>query len=126
MDREVPGEIVIQPIMPRIAREVAEEYGVTVENLRGPVKTNMLVEARWEAFSRIRAVGRFSLPQIGAFFNRDHTTVLHGLRRHAERSNAVNSKPVNPGYGDCSTVGRPVEITEIGSARGGAPTPPLA
>lgn len=126
MDREVPGEIVIQPIMPRIAREVAEEFGVTVDNLKSRKKTSLFVAARWEAYARIRAVGRFSLPQIGAFFNRDHTTVLHGLRRHAEAAAAVNSLPVNPGNAACTGIGRAVEITEIRAARGGAPTPPLA
>ncbi|UOF80839.1 dnaA [Caudoviricetes sp.] len=36
-------------------------------------------------YHALREAG-FSLPQIGAFFGRDHTTILHGLRRWKEIS----------------------------------------
>jgi len=40
---------------------------------------------RFEMYHALREAG-FSLPQIGAFFGRDHTTILHGLRRWKEIS----------------------------------------
>ena len=29
---------------------------------------------------------RYSLPQIGRYFSRDHTTVIHACKRHLERT----------------------------------------
>lgn len=74
------------PVMPRIAREVAEEFGLTLDDLVGPTVNKYLTAARREAWSRIYATKRFSTPQIGRFFNRDHSTIVHGLQRHREES----------------------------------------
>lgn len=80
------------PAMPQRVREildrVAEEHGTTTEALTGHSHRKGLAVARYEAYSRIVAqivINRQppSLPQIGAWVNRDHTTVLYGLRRHA-------------------------------------------
>lgn len=40
---------------------------------------------RFEMYHALREAG-YSLPQIGAFFNRDHSTILHGLNRWKEIS----------------------------------------
>lgn len=72
--------------MREIATDVARRRGVTLDEMIRPGSCRELAEARWEAFHEIRRQTRYSLPQIGRFFGgRDHTTVLHGLRRHAER-----------------------------------------
>lgn len=75
----------------RIAAEVAEETGVSVERLRSPEKTWEAVEARrvfmWQAAHERGADGgwRYSLPRIGDWLGRDHSTVLLGLRVHGRR-----------------------------------------
>jgi len=75
----------LRPTMRSITADVAKRHGLTVEDLRGPERRQAAVRARHEAMAIIRAQGRFSLPQIGKFFNRDHTTVIHALRRVEER-----------------------------------------
>ena len=69
-----------------IARQVAAWHRVTVLALRGEGRSRKLVIARQEAFYRCRRELGRSLPQIGNFFGRDHTTVLHGIRAHASRN----------------------------------------
>lgn len=73
----------------RIIAEVAERHGFTPEALTGQSRSARIVRARqeamWLAYQERWPDGRrvYSLPQIGAFFGgRDHTTVIHAIRRH--------------------------------------------
>lgn len=69
----------------RIAQEVSARTGVSVQQLRGPQRARAVARARWEVMYLAYDTGRFSLPQIGAFLGgRDHTTVMHGCRGHAD------------------------------------------
>jgi hypothetical protein len=81
------GLCVVQPAtMAQIASEVAMRHGVTLDAMRGPRRAKRLVWARHEAFWRIYRTERFSFPQIGRFFgDRDHSTVIYGVRRFEER-----------------------------------------
>jgi chromosomal replication initiation ATPase DnaA len=51
-------------------------------------RSREIVEARNEAFYHSQKLGK-SLPQIGRFYARDHTTVLNGIRRHKQRMEAA-------------------------------------
>lgn len=42
-----------------------------------------VVRARWEVYKALRDAG-MSTPQIGRIVGRDHTTILHGLKRLAK------------------------------------------
>jgi chromosomal replication initiator protein len=68
---------------PRSARQiiaqVAKDHGLTADELTGPSRKKVVVEARWTAMRTIRAETKLSTPQIGRLFHRDHTTVLHAL-----------------------------------------------
>jgi chromosomal replication initiation ATPase DnaA len=106
-----------------IIAEVAERHGVTVEALIGERRFVGLVVARHEAMYEIAKQNHgFSYPSIGKVFGgRDHTSVLHGVRRHCKRigvdyelfsSNRVNrvswlSAPAFKAYGR-SMRGEPV------------------
>lgn len=68
-----------RPTAREIISKVAKAYGLSVEALTGPSRKRAVVEARWEAMRRLKAETKLSSPQIGALFNRDHTTVLHAL-----------------------------------------------
>lgn len=71
-----------------ILAAVACCHGLAVSDLTGPSRRPHVVAARQEAMRRLRAEAwrRFSMPEIGRMLGgRDHTTVLHGLRRHAAR-----------------------------------------
>ena len=68
-----------------IAEAVADVWGVSVANLRGPRRVPSFVDPRHVAFALARKHTAHSLPVIGRWFgDRDHTTVLNGLRRFEE------------------------------------------
>jgi chromosomal replication initiator protein len=69
----------------RIMVEVAAERDVTMDELLGPCRLRCIAWARQDAMLRIRRELNLSLPQIGRIFKRDHTTVMHGIRRAIER-----------------------------------------
>lgn len=79
------------PTLAEIVAEVAALHGVTVEELMSPSRETRLVLARWEAMWRMsqvywghKSLPRYSSQQIGRFFGRDHSTVLHGVRKYRE------------------------------------------
>ena len=71
--------------MATITREVALRTGVPVEAMQGPSRVAWITEARHEAMCRCRHEAHCSLTIIGRYFNRDHTTVLHAIRKHTAR-----------------------------------------
>ena len=79
--------------MTTIVAEVAAAHRLPVADLMGRSKLKHIVAARHEAMWRIRQVTwadgvtpRYSLPQIGRYFDRDHTSVIHACKRHLERT----------------------------------------
>lgn len=83
------GEINEPRTMRDVAEAVARRHGMHLRDLTGPCRSAACVKARHEAFYEIRRQLDRSLPQIGRFFgNRDHSTVLHGIRRHEQRMGA--------------------------------------
>jgi chromosomal replication initiator protein len=75
------------PQMRTIAAAVAERHGLTVSDLCGPSSACRVSRARHEAMWEIRRRTAKSLPVMGRFFNRHHTTILYGIRAF-ERSRA--------------------------------------
>ena len=76
---ETPRESVM-----RVIAEVADEHFVTPDSLLGRERFPEVVRARFHAWHRIRAEFGHSLPHIGQVFGRDHSTILHGIRRWRE------------------------------------------
>lgn len=78
--------------MPDILRTVSRLHLVTPEELIAQDRRKRLVLARQEFMARAYETptlsGRMrSLPEIGRFLGgRDHTTILHGVNRHRERT----------------------------------------
>lgn len=68
-----------------IIQETADKHGVSVEMLMSQRRDNKTVVARHELYWRMRSQTNWSLPQIGRFLDRDHTSVLHGCRAHEAR-----------------------------------------
>lgn len=74
------------PLWKQIAIEVGKKHDVTLSELLSPQRGQRVVIARHECFWRCKKETNLSLPQIGRRFGgRDHTTVLHGIRKHEER-----------------------------------------
>jgi chromosomal replication initiation ATPase DnaA len=74
--------------MRTIAASVAERHRLPIAALYGERRTAAYSLARDEAWAEIHATGKFSTPQIGRHFNRDHSSVVVGIQRHKERGAA--------------------------------------
>lgn len=69
-----------------ILAAVAFKHGVSVNDLKAKRRDKIAARARHEAMWRVKKKTLFSFPKIGRVFGgRDHTTVLHGVRKHEER-----------------------------------------
>lgn len=66
-------------------REACVEGGVDIHELMtGRGRDPKVVRVRQRLFHEFREEG-MSLPEIGRFFKRDHTTVLYGIHKERER-----------------------------------------
>ena len=83
-----------RPTIEQIQRAVMRSCFVTSEHLLGPSRDPAHVEKRhlamWLARRLIvdeqgRALGRASYPLIGKAFNRDHSSVMNGVRQTDKR-----------------------------------------
>lgn len=64
---------------------VAESFGLPARSLTGSSQTRQITRPRFLAMALVRDVLDYSTPQIGRVFGgRDHTTVLHAIKRAAE------------------------------------------
>lgn len=80
-----------------VVSECSRITEVSVHDIVGPWRSQTAVRARQLAFWVLRNSTRLSLPQIGRYLGkRDHTTVLHGIRRvdHMLGLEAVRIKPM--------------------------------
>lgn len=68
---------------------VAQKRGILIAEMVGERKTDAYVHARYEAIYEIRRLLGYSMPRIGAIFNRDHTTILHALREWPAKAAAL-------------------------------------
>lgn len=76
-----PKPLNIKPIL----RAIASYYGIFVSEIIGLSRTNKYVRPRHVAcYFAIRHAG-MSYPQVGRRIKRDHTTVLHAVRKISER-----------------------------------------
>ena len=69
----------------RIVAEVAAKNDIGFHTLLSSNRTHKVAHARQEAMLRLRRETDLSLPQIGRIFKRDHSTVIHGIRRASQR-----------------------------------------
>lgn len=73
------------PAQHEIIADVAGAHGLPVSALLTRSQQRSVVYPRQEAMWRLRNAGRWSYPQIGGLFNRDHTTVIHSCRAYEAR-----------------------------------------
>ena len=64
-----------------IVKRVAAAFGVSEKELLSKSRLRRVMVPRQVAMYLAREVARLSLPRIGAFFGRDHTTVLHSCQK---------------------------------------------
>jgi chromosomal replication initiation ATPase DnaA len=66
-----------------ILQEVSKATHISIKELLGDSRLKKTVRARWEIYRRAKNAG-YSLAEIGRRMNKDHTTVMHGLKRLAK------------------------------------------
>jgi chromosomal replication initiation ATPase DnaA len=65
-----------------VVRAVSAATGVSVNDMVSPRRIRRVCEARQVAYFVARTMTARSLPEIGrAFGNKNHTTILHGIRK---------------------------------------------
>jgi len=66
--------------LPKVLKEVAKSFTITVKEMKGPRRTKDLALARQVAMYILRDEFNYKLEQIAMFLNRkDHTTVIHAI-----------------------------------------------
>ncbi len=82
----IEDEVTIRNITPdSIIQATAEHYGVTVEDIKAPGRTQSLVTPRQVAMFIACKVTTDSLQTIGKAFDRKHTTVFYGSQQIQKR-----------------------------------------
>ena len=77
---DIPERTTIRAII----RDASVLTGIPVPDIIGHKRTKEFVRVRQAVMWEARRQG-YSLPQIGRALNRDHTTVIHGLRQVERR-----------------------------------------
>ena len=76
---------IVPDLVRQIVSSVAVEYEVRARDIFGRSHRQIIYAARRAAMIRVREATDASLPQIGRWFGRDHTSVLHAIRDDAQR-----------------------------------------
>lgn len=76
--RRIPAPLVV-----KLAESSAESWGTAAAAIVAGVSSRTVTSARWSVWYDLHRRG-WSLAAIGRFFRRDHTTVLHGVKRTEE------------------------------------------
>ncbi|RTR27050.1 chromosomal replication initiator protein DnaA [Deinococcus radiophilus] len=77
-----PQEVQVE--MPEVVRAAAQLFEVTTEQIKGTGRARDIVVPRQIAMYLIREMTEHSLPEIGQFFGRDHSTVMHAVNKVTE------------------------------------------
>ena len=64
----------------RILEKVAKKYGTTVDDIKGTKRTKEIAYARHISVYLMRKLTDLSLPQIGKYLRRDHSTIISSLK----------------------------------------------
>lgn len=78
------GPITPQPLAVYV-RRASEVFGVSVRDIISDRRPRDVVEARHAAIWAARYGTPYSLPRIGRFFRRDHTSIIHAVRKVDQR-----------------------------------------
>lgn len=86
---EEPKPLTTWQFMQMVLKEVAEKHGIEPHLITSGRRLRPIIIARFEVCYRAVLETNWSLPRIGQFMNKDHTTVMYGARQHCK----INSIP---------------------------------
>jgi hypothetical protein len=94
-----------------IVKLVALRHNLSPDDLSGPRRSSHVVKARHEAIALVYThCPHLSLPAIGRWFQRDHTTILHALRKagcYERRSQEYSRHDVSTADGTITLLASP-------------------
>ncbi|MDX8390826.1 MAG: chromosomal replication initiator protein DnaA [Mariprofundaceae bacterium] len=64
-----------------IQKHVAQYYNIRIQDLRSTKRTRNIAQPRQVAMYLCKQLTNFSYPEIGQHFERDHTTILHAVKK---------------------------------------------
>lgn len=77
----VRDRVSVNVTIDKILNAVCKKYGVTVDELKSKAKTSNIANARQISMYIMRKMTELSLPKIGKYFNRDHSTTLSSIKK---------------------------------------------
>lgn len=69
------------PLLLQVERAVAETFGISIEELRGPRRPMYVAHPRHVVWFLAHEILKFSYSRIAYLYGRDHTTIMHGIAR---------------------------------------------
>lgn len=70
-----------------VLKNIASEYGISVGEMLSRCREPDVDRARRHAMAVLRWSTNWSFPVIGKIFGRDHTTVMHAIRKYEAELN---------------------------------------
>jgi len=89
-----------------ILLEVCAEFDVSLFDILSPRRDAPTTRARMKAYYRLKNETTWSLPQIGRLMRKDHTSVLHGVRRFKLESVHTHLRLPRPSSADIKLWGK--------------------
>lgn len=69
----------------REIERIANKHGVTIEEIHGERRIRRVAHARQEIYFELYTHFELSFPRVGKIMNKDHSTVLFGVKEHCLR-----------------------------------------
>jgi chromosomal replication initiation ATPase DnaA len=76
----------------RLITKLAEEHGYTYEDVVGRSRKQKLSEARFSIYTYLNSKMKLSVTRIGKLLQKDHTSVMHGVKRWKEMNGETNEQ----------------------------------
>lgn len=89
--RNVIIPVAARPMIRDVMQAVAAAYGFSMNDMQADRRDARVCQARQVSYLLCKILTQHSLPTIGRAFHRDHTTVLHGIRKVAWLRSALEA-----------------------------------
>lgn len=74
------------PTVPAAIRATCIDHGISISDLMAPAKRDARISrARFTAYARLYAITD-SVNEVARIMGKNHTTVIHGIRRYKEQA----------------------------------------
>lgn len=77
-----------------LLRLASIKHRIPEQTILGSARMQTITEARHDAIAMVYQHTQLSMPAVGRFFGKDHTTVLHALRKLGRDGKLVEKKPL--------------------------------